>query len=153
MENKLKRLKKVSAVLPISGSLAARRLVKNKRVPMQTIILRTLYAAGIISTILIAPNALKLFSYLDRGKARRKRFYDRVAQATARLQRRGLISIEESNGKRIVNITEKGRTEVRKILIENYQIPEQAFWDGKWRILIFDVREERRKTRAILRFL
>ncbi len=144
---------KMPSVLPVAGSREARRLVKNKRVPMQTIVLRTLYATGVISTILVAPNALRLFAYLDRNKARRKRFYDRVTQATARLEQRGLISVEENKGRRFIHITEKGRVEVHKILVKNYQIPEQALWDGKWRVLIFDVREERRKTRAILRLL
>ena len=138
-------------VLPSPGSRAARRLVKNKRVPLQTIVLRTLFAAGIISTALIAPNAVRLFAYADRPKAHRKKFYDRVAQAVWRLERRGLIVVEEKNGKRVTRITEKGKIEIQRILLWDYKIPEPALWDGKWRILIFDIREDRRRAREMLR--
>jgi len=140
-------------VLPAPGSRAARRLIRNKRIPLQTIVLRTLFATGIISTALIAPNAVRLFAYADRAKAYRGKFYDRVAQAIWRLKRRGLIIEEEKNGKRVVRITEKGKAEIQRVLLLDYKIPAPALWDGKWRILIFDVREDRRKTREMLRVL
>ena len=130
-----------------------KKTIKNKRLPMQTIILRTLYAAGLISTALLAPNALRLFAYLDRGKAHRNNFYNRVAQAVSRLKRRGLIVFEKKNGKKVIRLTEKGEAEISKILACEYKIPEPTLWDGKWRILIFDIKEQRRKTRNTLRRL
>ena len=52
--------------IPIEGSGGARRLAKgNKRVPIQIIALRTLYATGALTTALIAPKMLKLFPVLD----------------------------------------------------------------------------------------
>ncbi|MBI4121685.1 MAG: hypothetical protein HY470_01875 [Candidatus Ryanbacteria bacterium] len=139
-----------SNLLPSPGSRGARRLVKNRRIPIQTIVLRTLYAAGLISTALIAPNAIRLFGYLDRAKVKRNKFYDRVVQATSRLKKSGLIKID-INGKAF--ITDKGRAEVEKILVKNYTIPAPSFWDGKWRILIFDIQEKRKRARATLRTL
>ena len=35
---------------------------------------------------------------------------------------------------------------VNTIYVSEYRIPEQAFWDGKWRIVMFDIREKRRRT-------
>src|SRR3989344_1128123 len=103
-------------VLPAPGSRAARRLIRNKRIPLQTIVLRTLFATGIISTALIAPNAVRLFAYADRAKAYSGKIYDRVAQAIWPLKRRGLIIEEEKNGKRVVRITEKGKAEIQRLL-------------------------------------
>jgi len=139
--------------LPAPGSRAARRLVKNKRLPMQTIVLRALYTTGIISVALIAPNAVRLLAHLDRPKINRKKFYENVERTLWRLKRRGLITIEETDKKRFVRITQKGEVQIQKILVKNYQIPAPALWDGKWRMLIFDVREGRRHTRATLRLL
>lgn len=139
--------------LPTPGSRAARRLVKNKRLPMQTIVLRALYATGVISMALVAPNAMRLLVRLDHPKINRKKFYENIMHTLWRLKRRGLITIEETDKKQRVRITQKGETEIQKILVKNYQIPAPVLWDGKWRILIFDVREGRRRTRAALRLL
>ena len=58
--------------LPKSGTGDAQRLAKgNKRLPIQTIALRTLYATGAITTALVAPKMLKMFPVFDRGKNRR----------------------------------------------------------------------------------
>jgi phenylacetic acid degradation operon negative regulatory protein len=34
-----------------------------------------------------------------------------------------------------------------------YHIPEPLFWDGKWRMVMFDIREERKRAREQLRVL
>ena len=120
-----------------------------KRVPMQAIVLRTLYTTGILGTALVAPNAVKLFRHIDQGKERRKRLYQRIDQARHRLKDRGLIVIKEGK----VTLTAKGREAVEGMFAQEYEIPEQAFWDGKWRTVVFDVRENRRKVRATLRGL
>ncbi len=38
-------------------------------------------------------------------------------------------------------------------MAREYFIPEPVRWDGKWRMLIFDIKEKRRKVRATLRNL
>ncbi len=140
-------------ILPRPGTKLALRLARNKRLPIQTVILRTLYMSGIVGATLIAPNVIKLLTRIDRGKTNRQRFYYRISQATTRLARNGLIKIQIVGEKNLVHLTEKGLTEINKILIKDYQIPEQALWDGKWRLLIFDVREAKRKVRTYLRLL
>ena len=42
---------------------------------------------------------------------------------------------------------------IDSLFAAEYQIPEPAFWDGKWRILMFDMRESRKKARNTLRTL
>jgi len=141
--------------MPLSGSQDARRLAKgNKRIRIQTIVLRTLYAVGAIGTALVAPKMLKLFPAVDRGKKRRKELYIRIDQALYRLKSRDLISFSKIEGRRpIANLTKRGITELEKILLGNYRISEAALWDGKWRIVIFDIRERRRRVRQRLRIL
>ncbi|MBU6323448.1 MAG: CRISPR-associated endonuclease Cas2 [Patescibacteria group bacterium] len=58
---------------------------------------------------------------------------------------------EDEEGR--LRLTEKGERSIEKALMREYVIPEQVRWDGKWRILMFDVREKRRRVRAQLRLL
>jgi len=61
------------------------------------------------------------------------------------------VSGEYANRK--VKITEKGIKALEQIEFGEYVIPEPAFWDGKWRVLIFDISERRRRIRTQLRRL
>lgn len=116
---------------------------------VQTAVLRTLYAGGVLSVALFAPKMTKLFPAFDRSAARRKALYARIAQAKYRLRTSGLIT---EVGGRVV-LTRKGRTHIERILMRDYRIPETVRWDGKWRILMFDIHERRRRVRTQLRDL
>ena len=141
--------------LPESGTRSARRLAKgNKRVPIQIIALRTLYATGVITTALVAPKMLEMFPEFDRGKSHRKELYKRADQALYRLQAKKLITFSKVDGRRpIVHLTKRGKKEITKIVLRQYKISETIVWDGKWRVLIFDIRETRRTVRNRLRRL
>jgi len=54
------------------------------------------------------------------------------------------------NGTLTLILTEKGRKKALTYNIDNMKIPMQR-WDGKWRIVIFDVPEERKNARNALR--
>lgn len=141
--------------IPKEGSRDARRLANgNKRIPIQVITLRTIYAVGALSTILIAPHLLRLFPSVDRGKAKRKEMYGRIDQALYRLRGKGFISFSKTEGRRpIAHLTKRGKIEIEKIILGQYLISETTIWDGKWRIIIFDIREKRRRVRQRLRAL
>ena len=126
----------------------------NERVPLQTIILGTLYITGMLTTALIAPNAVQLFEYLDPiSRKNTMRFNQRVTQALLRLERRGLIHIESEGRGRQVIITSKGEKIIDALYAESYVIPRPFRWDGKWRLVMFDVPEKRKKVRDTLRML
>ncbi|MEK7157206.1 MAG: CRISPR-associated endonuclease Cas2 [Patescibacteria group bacterium] len=141
--------------LPESGTGSARRLAKgNKRFPIQTIALRTLYATGAITTALVAPKMLCMFPALDRGKSRRKELYERTDQALYRLREKGFVTFSKTEGRRpTVHLTKHGETEVMKIVLCQYKISETIVWNGKWHMIIFDIREKRRGVRQKLRKL
>lgn len=121
--------------------------------PMRNLILSTLAVGGVISVALIAPKTLTLLKKLDRGAANRKNLYRRITQAVTRLEHAGLIQTSGHRGHRSAVLTEKGRAMIETIHAREYSIPEPAFWDGKWRVVMFDIREKRRKTRSQLRSL
>ncbi|MDO8593351.1 MAG: CRISPR-associated endonuclease Cas2 [bacterium] len=126
---------------------------RGKYLPMRNLILRTLAVGGLISVALVAPKTITLLKKLDRGMANRKNLYRRITQAISDLERAGLVKTSGQRGHRNVELTTKGHATIETIYASEYRIPEPAFWDGKWRIVMFDIREKRRKARSQLRIL
>lgn len=127
--------------------------IKGKYLPMRNLILRTLAVGGVTSIALVAPKTLTLLKKLDRGATNRKNLYRRITQAITDLEYAGLITTSGQRGHRSVELTGKGHAAIETIYASEYRIPEQPFWDGKWRIVMFDIREKRRRTRSQLRLL
>jgi len=68
------------------------------------------------------------------------------------LHKNGFISYREKhNGTTIVTITQKGRRKVKEWNLEHLIIKKPEKWDGRWRIVAFDIAEKRRKGRNALR--
>lgn len=118
---------------------------------MKNILLRSLAAAGIISVALMAPKVTRLLKKLDRSAKNRAQLYRRITQGINRLEQSGLVTVSGEYGKRRVEITKKGLEIMEQIEFGGYAIPEPAFWDGKWRVLVFDINERRRRIRDQLR--
>lgn len=71
-----------------------------------------------------------------------------LAQALKRLREQGLIKQDNLDTQEIVlKLTDSGREVISGSIIEF----EQPNWDGKWRIVIFDIPEEKRVIRNLFR--
>lgn len=126
---------------------------QKRRVKIKNLLLRSLVATGVISVALVAPKMTRLLEALNRPAKNRAQLYRRIAQGIARLEQDGLVTVSGEYAKRRVKITEKGIEELERIEFGEYVIPEPAFWDGKWRVLVFDINERRRRVRDQLRRL
>lgn len=120
---------------------------------MRNLILRTLAASGVMSIALVAPKTLTLLKKLDRAASNRKDLYRRITQSITKLEHSGLVQTSGERGHRKIVLTKKGHTIIETIHANEYRIPEPAFWDGKWRVVMFDIREKRRRARSQLRSL
>ena len=69
-----------------------------------------------------------------------------LAQALKRLREGGLIELV-SDEKLAYRLTDQGR---EKAMFASLKFSEKE-WDGKWRLVIFDVPEKRRQARDLLR--
>lgn len=77
-----------------------------------------------------------------------ERFYGRSLQEkVATLSRKGWVEIRETPTGTEVKITDWGKTEVLKYQIEELKIAPMTKWDGKWRMVFFDVAETSRSKR------
>lgn len=69
-----------------------------------------------------------------------------LSRALKRLRENGLIDFVDDN-RLVYRLTDQGR---QKAVLAKLLMDDQK-WDGKWRILIFDIPEKRRVARDVLR--
>lgn len=68
-----------------------------------------------------------------------------------RLEKQEMITMQEmADGKMSITVTDKGRKRLLEYDFENLRI-KQASRDGKWRLVIFDIPENKRNTRDVFR--
>lgn len=88
------------------------------------------------------------FQYPSRYPEMRTRKYSapQLTGGFSSLEKGGYVKRE---GKRTVFLTEKGIREILKYKMKNKHV--KKLWDGKWRIILFDIEEVTRKDRNYLR--
>ncbi len=76
-----------------------------------------------------------------------------IQSAVESIKRQKLIEyIYDKDGKTIVRITKKGQSRLRVFDIDLMEIKKQKSWDGKWRLVMFDIPMRFTKGREALRF-
>lgn len=118
-----------------------------RRHNIQRAILQTIAVAGVLSVAIVAPNALQVLRQL--GYKPHKRHKEVIARSRSRLLEHSLISY---NRQGLLRLTPKGEAKLRQLEAHEYRLKKPKKWDGKWRVLSFDIRENRRATRDKLRF-
>jgi len=63
---------------------------------------------------------------------------------------RALIEVKDDDSFRFFSITEKGQRKVSRFELEDLSIAIPLKWDGKWRMILFDVPEGRKSARNAL---
>lgn len=130
------------------GKLEERATKRTRVTNIQRILLKTVAAAGFLSIALVTPNALKtlrpLMKKMDRS------IYNSIQRARVLLVEKKLLEYVP-NKPGILQITSEGKNTLDRFERGSYRIPRPKRWDGKWRVLIFDISEKRRATRYQLR--
>ncbi|MBI2621787.1 MAG: hypothetical protein HYW63_04065 [Candidatus Levybacteria bacterium] len=67
-----------------------------------------------------------------------------------RLEKQEMISIKEKDNKTSIEITEKGKRRLLEYDFENIELKSKKR-DGKWRIIIFDIPEYKKRSRDAFR--
>ena len=67
------------------------------------------------------------------------------------LKRKGLVKVRYEGNNAHVWLTEKGKEQARQYQIDELSIPDTKEWDGLWRVVLFDIPEEIRIKRDVLR--
>lgn len=124
---------------------------RSNRIKYEEIILRSIFAVGILSVSILVPNALRMIKIFEGDKNFKARKY-LANKKIFQLQRSGLIYFVEKDGNQLATLTKKGEKEIEKYLFNDVEIKKPKRWDGKWRIVSFDIKNYRTSLRNILRF-
>jgi DNA-binding transcriptional regulator PaaX len=124
------------------GNLEKESRKRTKKANIRKVILQTVAVAGVLSVGLLAPNVLYAFKKLGIFPK-----HPNFNRSRNRLVRNGLLKYE---GK-FLRLTEKGQEELMRLKMSDFTNIVRKKWDGKWRILTFDIPESRRKTRDNIR--
>ena len=74
-----------------------------------------------------------------------------VRDGVDKLTRKGQVEVRETKEGTEVRITEKGKTERLKYRLGDLVLGNSGVWDGKWRLVFFDVGEMERGRRDMFR--
>lgn len=122
---------------------------KRQRRNIRNVMLITIGAVGFLAITAVAPN---IFQLLGRSGTLAKLKYQ-TKGVLSRLKQKGEIEFVERDGKRYVRLTERGEAalalEQQKMLLAKERGRK---WDRRYRLVIFDVPEKRKKVRERLRY-
>lgn len=107
-----------------------------------------LLAAFVIPAVLTSPFGLYALVY---GGARHyfKRY--EFHRTVKKLQKRGYISLTKTEKGWVLKLLKRGKQYAKQVDFEKLKLPRPKKWDGKWRLLSFDIPEEFKSARNMLR--
>jgi len=118
----------------------------------KTILLATGAIVGIGTVMIIPPLGLTLKAIIEAIEERGFKPSKKQLRATlGKLQNKGLVSLKEEGEEVLVAFTEEGKKIVLRYQFEKMVIPKPKKWDGKWRGVVFDIPEKKRRARNVLR--
>jgi CRISPR/Cas system-associated endoribonuclease Cas2 len=127
------------------GKLEIQSRKKTNRKNIQKIILGSVAAVGILSVAVLAPSVLGAMAKLGLLPAKRQK--EIVKRSRDKLIKRGLLEFKDG----FLRLTEQGKAELRWIKVRDFKFEKPKKWDKKWRVLIFDIKEDRKLLREKVR--
>ena len=110
-------------------------------------ILMGLFITGVVAIAATSPFFLVSLARTYLKNKNYKEYNKRkIAQTFSSLKRNRLIVLREEDNRITVELTEEGQRKVKNYQFEELKIAKPARWDRKWRIVIFDIPEKRKKA-------
>lgn len=129
---------------PLNSANKAKSFVSIKQ------LLQFLAAAGTIGLVFAFPGAATGIGALVLGKKSFPRW--QTKQIIGQLTRQKFITPEyNDNGTVTVKITHKGMIRALTYRLNTMELKKPKTWDGKWRVVIFDIPEKHKRVREIFR--
>lgn len=118
-----------------------------RREHIQKYILAAVGVTGTLALAATAPNVARLFA---RKIENLPQLRVRTKSAAARLAKKGLIRFERRGDRIVLGITAAGRRALA-VELEKKRAAKRRVWDGRYRIVAFDIPQSRKKQRDTLR--
>lgn len=124
--------------------------MKANKSEIAKMILSVLAVAGIIVVALTIPNIMMAFKPFMKGSSRK--FDNKQIKHSLRgLAKNELIYIKQEGDQIIIKLTKNGRAKLLKYKLDDMKLKVPSKWDGKWRLVIFDIPEKFKTTRHYFR--
>jgi len=134
--------KSISAIAKILISQTV-KVNKDKQYAKVKDVLSLLGTGVMIPAAILAPNSVRAFGPMltqSRDWEEWKHFNTTYLQRTLqRLEQRKIVEIVEQNGQQIIALTKNGKRKILRYSIESLSIEKPKRWDGKWRLVTYDV--------------
>lgn len=134
--------------------------------PKTAEVLKFVKVAGAIAAIFLFPKAMStlakegiieklIFPEENSEDQTKKTVKDlrisRLRTLIKRLKKQNDVQLLRENGKLILKLTEKGKIKLLKYDLKNLKLKKPKKWDGKWRLIVYDVPEKKYLIRDVFR--
>ncbi len=110
------------------------------------ILLASIAIAGVTGIVVVAPNAVQMLKHILPENDMQRHYKYRANKSLKKLISDGYVQEKIIDGKKRFTLTSRG-----KLHYESLKQKKTRRWDGKWRIVSFDVYEKNRGKRGLLR--
>lgn len=110
------------------------------------LLLKVLLTAGVVVTVIALPGIAPVLNLFQPKNTKDRQ---RIKQSLYRMENRGFIKINRKNNRKIL-VTQKGRKYFQKHILNSLVIKKPSRWDGRWRVILFDIPEHKRNARNSL---
>ena len=112
-------------------------------------VLAWLFVAGAITIAATSPYFIQ--NVLNANQKLRKYPKRKIQDTFSSFRRRGLLEIRRRNNQVSIALTREGKKKAGLFQLNDLRISRPRKWDGKWRVLVFDIAHEKRFYREALR--
>lgn len=120
--------------------------------PKSEIVKDVLFWLAMLGTVYIAATSPYFIKNLLREVKKFRKYPKRkVANTFYRLKQEGLIEIKRTGKQFYINLTEHGKKKAGRFQIDALRIKRPKKWDGKYRLVIFDISQLKKFLREVFR--
>ncbi len=123
------------------------------RTNIQHVLLHTIAGVGVLSVALLAPNAFQVLRMFDGGKKRMQNPKYLFGTAFEKLLIKNLIILEQGKNGKYVRLTTEGEHALAEMVAKKPDTRVHRRWDKRWRMVTYDIKENRKMVRRRLRSL
>jgi len=123
------------------GKLEEQNRKRVRKENLQRVILGSVAIVGVLSVGLLAPNVIVTMNKLGILPNPRRKEY--ISSSASKLTKRGLLKFRDG----YYQLTKEGEKLLRRWELANYSLKRPKRWDGKWRMVIFDIPEKKKRVR------
>jgi len=92
-----------------------------------------------------------IYNLLKSSKKWKKYPRKKLSDTFSNLKKQGLIKIEKRGKQIYIKLTKEGKKKAGRFQIDSLEIKKPKRWDGKWRLVIFDISELKKIYRETFR--